>query len=153
MAFSLNRLPRVEMIQKQENSTKKENIKRCYAVIKNQEKITDNIRKALVANLTSRLRRLSTVNLSSDLLKSNIIELLEYCCDEDYANIEVQDVIDNEKDILQQIMWCTEYKNTRKLVWKEEEHIDRSQFSTTLERKKLVTEVSMEDLLKYFDIE
>lgn len=152
MAFSLKNLPKVKEIRKSNNETKRQEIKQCYAIIKNQDKCTDNIKKALTTYLTERLEKLSTVNLSSDLLKSNIIELLEYCCDKDYCDIEAQDVIKNEKEILQQIMWCIEYENTKKLVWKEEENLDSSQFSTSLERKRLVTDIDLNELLDYFEI-
>lgn len=122
MSFSLSNIPRVKDIKKRNGETKKELVAKCYVLIKEQDKITKLIRLALKNYLAERLEHTSTTNLSYELLQDNIKELLEYCCDRSYNNITEKDVINSENKILQHIKWCTEYHNTKRLVFKEEDY-------------------------------
>lgn len=122
MAFSLKDIPRVKQINAKNGEEKRKIITRCYSLIKNQDKITETIRDALKEYLTERLERTSTVNLSYDKLQENIIELLEYCCNKSYEDILIEDVIKHEGEIIQQIQWCMEFRNTKRLIFNEEEY-------------------------------
>ena len=122
MSFSLSNIPRVKDIKKRNGETKKELVAKCYVLIKEQDKITKLIRLAFKNYLAERLEHTSTTNLSYELLQDNIKELLEYCCDRSYNNITEKDVINSENKILQHIKWCTEYHNTKRLVFKEEDY-------------------------------
>lgn len=122
MAFSLSDAPAVKKIKSKEGMDKRKTIARCFIVIKEQPKITPEVRDALVSYLEARVRNMSTVNLSSKLLQDNIQELLEYCCKKDYDDIVEEDVIHYERQILQQIRWCIDFKNTKRLVFIEDEY-------------------------------
>lgn len=153
MSFSLSDLPRVKEIKRQDGLARGNIIARCYAIIKNQEKITENVRRALEVYMTNRLKSTSSVNLSSELFKDNIIELLEYCCGKEYKDIVTDDVFNNEKLILQNIKWCTEHRNTKRLVWIESEHesLSRGKDSKEMGKVKLFTD-NEEELYNYFEI-
>lgn len=153
MAFSLNDIPSVKAAKRKNGIDKQKMIARCYIVIKNQTKITETIREALSVYLTERLKNMSNTNLSDELLQNNIIELLEYCCHDSFENINEKDVINNEAQILQQIMWCTEYKNTKRLVFIEDEYSNYSRNIGTLSRKDIFKSVDNEaEIYEYFKI-
>lgn len=122
MAFSLNDLPKVKSIKSKSKEEKRKNIASCFMLIKLQEKITENVREALNEYLTNRIETTSCTNLSKELLSSNIKELLVFCCAKDYEDITEEDVIKHEQEILQQIRWCTEYKNTKRLIFDENDY-------------------------------
>ena len=122
MAFSLNDLPKVKSIKSKSKEEKRKNIASCFMLIKLQEKITENVREALSEYLTNRIETTSCTNLSKELLSSNIKELLVFCCAKDYEDITKEDVIKHEQEILQQIRWCTEYKNTKRLIFDENDY-------------------------------
>lgn len=122
MSFSLSNIPRVKEIKKKNGETKKELVAKCYVLIKEQDKVTKLIRLALKNYLAERLEHTSTTNLSYELLQDNIKELLEYCCNKSYDDITEKDVINSENKILQHIKWCTEYHNTKRLIFKEEDY-------------------------------
>lgn len=122
MSFSLGNMNVVKQIKSSNGQVKRDAIAKCYVVIKKQEKITENIRKALTTYLTTRLKSVSSTNLSSDLLQDNIIELLEFCTHKIYEAITMEDVIECEDQILQQIYWCTKHMNTKRLVFDEFEY-------------------------------
>lgn len=122
MAFSLKDIPRVKEINAKNGQEKRKIITSCYGLIKGQDKVTETIREALKEYLTERLERTSTTNLSIETLQANIIELLEFCCKKNYKDIVLEDVIKHEREILQQISWCMEYRNTKRLIFNEEEY-------------------------------
>lgn len=154
MPFSLNNIPRVKEIKKKEGIEKRNTIAKCYAIIKHQDKISPSVREALLVYLTERLKNMSSTNLSSDLFSANIVELLEYCCHKKYDDITEEDVIKNEVEILQQIKWCIEYKNTKRLVWIESEHniISKSKDSRDLGTINVFKQVNEEEIYDYFEI-
>lgn len=152
MAFSLNDVPRIKEIKKKDGIEKRNMIARCYMVIKNQTKITNTIREALSVYLTERLKNMSNTNLSETLLKDNIKELLEYCCHDTFENITEKDVINNEAQILQHIKWCIEYKNTKRLVFKEEEYETRSKYVKTISRADVFKSLNEAEVYEYFKI-
>ncbi len=153
MSFSLSDLPRVKEIKNREGLAKRNAIAKCYMIIKNQSNITEVVRRALEVYMTSRLKNMSNVNLSSELFQDNIIELLEYCCGKDYKDITEEDVLRNEKDILQNIKWCIEHKNTKRLVWIESEHesLYKGKDSENMGKVKLFTD-SEEEIYNYFEM-
>lgn len=154
MAFSFNDVPRIKNLKQSNGVDKRKEIARCYMIIKNQNKLSDNVRKALEKYLTNRLKTLSNINLSSKLLEENIKELLEYCCNKNYDSITVLDVINNELQILQQIRWCIKHGNTKRLVWIEDEHLDTMRFkdSKSMGNVSVSTMLDEDDLLGYFNI-
>lgn len=119
MAFSLSSLESVKQIKSETGETKRKEIAKCFVVIREQENITETIREALRTYLEARLKTTSNTNLSSELLKKNIEELLVFCTHKRYKAITLEDVISNESTILQHISWCTEYKNTKRLIFDE----------------------------------
>lgn len=153
MSFSLSDLPRAKEIKKQNGLSKRDVISRCYMIIKHQNNITDEVRNALDVYLTLRLKNKSNTNLSSNKFQENIDELLEYCCSKNIKDITKDDVSKNEQDILQQIKWCIEYGNTKRLVWIENEHnlLSRGRDSKQMGTVKVYTD-SEEDLYNYFEI-
>lgn len=153
MSFSLSDLPRVREIKRKDGLTKRNVIAKCFAIIKSQDNITENVRQALEVYMTERLKRMSNTNLSSDLFQDNIKELLEYCCGKDYISITKDDVLKNEKSILQNIKWCIEYGNTKRLVWIENEHnsLSRGIDSKNMGKVNLFTD-NEEELYNYFEI-
>ena len=138
MAFSLNSLPRVKQIKTKTGEDKRKLIANCFVVIKTQEKITDTLRKALEDYLTIRVKNMSTTNLSEELLKDNIKELLEFCCNKDYEDITNEDVIKHEHEMIQHIKWCSEYKNTKRLIFNEDEYEVYSKDSREIGTLKLI---------------
>lgn len=153
MAFSLNDLPSVKAIKRKDGIDKQKMIARCYMVIKNQTKITEIIREALSVYLTERLKNMSNTNLSDELLQKNIIELLEYCCHDSLDNICDKDVINNEAQILQHIKWCIEYKNTKRLVFIEDEYNIYNRNVTTYNRSNTFKSVDDEaEIYEYFKL-
>jgi len=153
VSFSLSNLPRVKEIKKQDGLAKRDTIAKCFALIKSQNNVTEIVKNALEVYLENRLNNTSNTNLSYKLFKDNIIELLEYCCNKSVDDIKKEDVLNNEKSILQHLKWCTEYGNTKRLIWIEDDFnvLSKTKDSKSMGKVK-VFEDSDEDIYNYFEI-
>lgn len=106
MSFTLTQIQRKQCRNKVD-------FRKCYAMINNWDILSNNVKLALKKYLNYRLKQRRTNNLFNDKLEEMIKELLECCCNKDYLQIGLQDVVLNENEILYQIKKAIYYGATK----------------------------------------
>lgn len=115
MAFSMGQINRSKVKHNTINNF--DDIKACFACVKQIPILTPSIKYALTAYIKYRLKLRMNSNLTTTILSDMVQELLEKCCNENIQNIQIQHVEANEKEILYQIKKAIYYGATKHLYF------------------------------------
>ena len=125
MSFSLSQIQR-------KKSVNTNNIRYCFSVVSKMSILTKNVKYALGKYIDSRCKNRFTKDLTPDIIKEMIIELLEKCCNKNYINIGIKDVAVNENEILYQIKKAIYYGATKHLYFNESSTLNISNLRTSV---------------------
>lgn len=106
MSFSLTQI-------KKKCTTVKDRVVSCHRYINNNSILTPNVKYALNEYVNYRFNKRQNVTFTSKRLQELVIDLLQYCCDEQINNITYDYVEANEGSILYEIKRAIYYGATK----------------------------------------
>ena len=140
MAFNLSDVK----FNKSKNSLKDE-IRICYGHINNMDILTPNVKKAIRKYLDSNIKYQWATALKWCSLEPMIKDLLEYTCNKEYIHIGIEDVSNNEKQIIYEILKATKSGSIKSLIKPVTDDIH------VLLSKEEEQTASVDDIMKMFE--
>lgn len=133
MSFNLTKI-------KLDNKSKvQDDIKMCYGCICNDSRLSDNVKKALRKYLDFNIKNRGAKSIKLDKISNMLEELLVFCCNKEYNSISKQDVINNEKIIINEIIKAVQSGSTNSFIKNISDNVNILYTNVDQEEKEDIT--------------